>query len=315
MKTKVILTIDTEPDNQWDANLRRNPCFKNIFKLDNLQRIFDKFRAKPSYLVTFSVAKCDGVGVLKDIAKSQECEIGTHLHAWETPPLEPTIQGDGSYLHQYYDIVQRKKLANLDSVITQIFGQKPVSYRGGRYSFDGNTIAMLAEYGYLVDTSVTPGISWESDGGTNFKKYNYQDYFLPTAQAEVLEVPVSIKIKTRLPGVSKSIYLNTPNWMHAEGILRRLAHFDIIWLDPSFNTFTDMKWVSDMFLGDGARHLNIMFHSSVIIPGGSPYSIEEQKTNRFFERLERILDYLLNVKKLESVTLKEFYEYRRNYKA
>lgn len=310
METKIIITIDTESDNLWDPDLRKNPRFTNISGLARLQRSFDKFGAKPTYLVSFSVAKSDPVSVLKDIAKSANCEIGTHLHAFETPPFEHQTKGDGSYLHQYSFDVQRRKMLNIDRAITEIFGKKPVSYRAGRYSFDRHTISLLVEHGYLIDTSVTPGISWENDGGTNFKKYSTQDHFLKTEKYDLLEVPVSIKIDALFPAISKSIYLNTPNWMHAEGVLRRIAHFDVTWLDPSFNTYEKMKLACDLLLEQNVRFLNIMFHSSVIVPGGTPYTLSGKDVDRFFERLERLLDYLLRVKKLDALTLKEFYDIR-----
>lgn len=314
METKVLISVDTEPDNQWDPNLRKIPQFANIYELGKLQRLFDKFSAKPTYLVTYSVIKSDAAVVLKDIAKSVDCEIGTHLHAWETPPFDSSLKGDGSYLHQYPLSIQQQKMANVDTLITESFGKKPVTYRAGRYSFDKNTLALLGELGYFVDTSVTPGISWENDGGTNFKKFCLKDcFFQIEGKEDLLEVPVTIKIETNFPCLAKIMYLNMPNWTHAEGVLRRIADFNIFWLDPSFNTYEDMRWVCDTLLAEGSRCLNIMFHSSVIIPGGSPYTANEPKTNEFFIRLERLLDYLLHVRKLQSITLAEFYEYRKNY--
>jgi len=312
MDTKVVITIDTESDNLWDSGLRKNPRFNNIFEIPRLQKIFDKYSVKPTYLITFSVAKNDAAGVLKEIARSRKCEIGSHLHSWETPPFERQARGDGTYLHQYPYKVQREKFSNLDSVLKNVFGDKPVSYRGGRYSFDKNIISILAEYGYLVDTSVTPGISWENDGGVNFKKFGRKDHVIKTQGSGILEVPVSIKIKSLLPQISKAVYLNTPNWTHAEGMLRRLAKFDIIWLDPSFNEYGKMRWACDSLLSEGVRHLNIMFHSSVIIPGGSPYTMDKASTDKFFENIERLLEYVVRSKKLEVLTLKEFHGYRSN---
>jgi len=313
MPTKLIITIDTEPDNQWDPALRANPRFQNIYGLNRLQKLFDRFKAKPTYLVSYSVVKSDAVNVLKNIKESSDCEIGTHLHSWETPPLMSPLKGDGTYLHQYTLPVQKEKFSNIDTLITDTFRQKQASYRAGRYSFDKNTLPLLAEYGYLVDTSVTPGVSWENDGGTNFKKFICQDSFLdPKNCGELLEVPVSIKIRTKAAGVARPLYLNTPNWLHTEGILRRITGFDIIWLDPSFNTYDEMRWASDLFLEEEARFLNIMFHSSVVTPGTSPYVGTEQEAEGFYERLGRILEYLLVVKKLESITLREYYYYRRS---
>src|SRR3989338_3450695 len=142
MKTKIVITIDTEADNLWDLDRRKNLQFKNIAELSKLQRLFDKFHAKPTYLTTFSVVTSGAVSVLRDMAKSRVCEIGSHLHAFDTPPFKPPLTGDGSYLHQYSTDVQDEKMFNLDDVITEGFGSKPVSYRGGRYSFDENAITI-----------------------------------------------------------------------------------------------------------------------------------------------------------------------------
>ena len=161
----------------------------------------------------------------------------------------------------------------------------------------------------MIDSSISPGISWENDGGEDFKKWTCRDCFFRTG---MLEVPPTIEIKAKMLRISKFLYLNTPNWTHAEGVLRRLVNFNIIWLDPSFNKFEDMKWVCDKLLGEDVGCLNIMFHSCVIISGGSPYTMSKENVNIFYERLEQLLDYLLKVKKLETLTLQEFYSYRKD---
>ncbi len=307
--TKVVITIDTEPDNMWKPDSQSKPHFRNISELSKLQKLFDRFKVKPTYLVTFSVANSREVTVLQDIAKAVPCEIGAHLHALETPAFKGRLRGDGSYLHQYSLAAQREKLATLDESLGKVFGYKPVSYRAGRWSLDDNAILTLSEHGYLVDTSVLPGISWERDGGINFKKFSGEDSFIGP-RSELLEIPVSTLIIA--PGIAKFIYLNTPNWTHAEGILRRIAGFNILVLDPCYNTYDAMKSASDILLGQGRRVLNIAFHSSAIIAGGTPYTMSEKDVRMFFERLERLLEYLVKAKGLEGLTLKEFYNYRRS---
>lgn len=311
---KVVITVDTEPDNMWALNSSQRPQFKNISELSKLQKLFDKFRVKPTYLVTFSVINSNAVSVLKDIAESLNCEVGTHLHAMETPPFKMPLKGDGSYLQHYSPDIQEEKMAALDSLISDTFGSKPVSYRGGRWSFDETAIFILSKYGYLVDTSVTPGISWENYAGPNFKKSTCKDYFICVeGNGDILEVPASTVIKSKAKRLAELLYFNTPNWTRVEGALRRLAGFDILWLDPSFNSFEEMKWASAVLLSGGVRHLNISFHSSAIIPGGTPYTMSEKSTGVFFNNLESLLDYLLNDKKLEVLTLKEFYKsYKSN---
>lgn len=311
MHTKAIVTIDTEPDNQWDLQLRKNLAFRNIAAIDKLQRIFDQLGLKPTYFVSYSVATCPAVSLLKDIKKSARCEIGAHLHAWETPPFQPALKGDGSYLHQYSLKIQEEKFKNLDSLLCDTFKDKPLSYRGGRYSFDAHAVTLLSKYGYCVDSSVTPGVSWEKDGGINFKDARRDDYLLQPEDKWLLEVPVTVRIRTKFKKAADFFYFNSPPWMHAQGFLRRLAGFRIIWLDPSFNEYEDMRFVCDTLLAQGSRYLNIMFHSSVIISGGSPYTPDEKSTSLFFERLRRLLDYLLKERKLQGLTIKEYSDYRK----
>jgi hypothetical protein len=309
--TTVVITVDTESDNLWDPALVRHPEFRNIVALPRLQGVFDTFGATPTYLVTFGVARNAAVGALKDIHAAGRCEIGAHLHPLETPPWVGPAAGDGSYLHHYARPIQQQKLARLDETLGHVFGQKASSYRGGRYSFDGHTPALLGDQGYRVDTSVTPGISWEADGGPNFKHHPHRHYFLGAGEYPLLEVPVSIKVRTRLPALSKALYLTMPPWTHTEGILRRLTRLNIVWLDPSFNTDEDMRWLCDALLAEGVAGINVMFHSSVIVQGGTPYTMTAEETERFFGRLERLLDYLLRVQGLKTQTLSQFYETRR----
>lgn len=308
MAIKVLITVDTEADNMWNPALRQSPRFENIASLDKLQRVFDKFKAKPTYLVAYSVAKSEFVPVLKDIAKSSPCEIGAHLHALETPPFISQRQGDGSFLHQYAVEVQAQKLANIDRLLSDVFARKPVSYRGGRWSVNRDIIAILETKGYLVDSSVTPGISWQHIGGLNFKKSSRRDAFL---NEWLLEVPATMMITSRFARLAMPLYLNLPDCTHIEGLLRRLSGFDIIWLDPSFNELEKMKQVCDRLIGDDVGFLNIIFHSSVIIAGGTPYTMTQASVELFFRRLNELLEYLMNGKKLESLTLEEYYNCRK----
>jgi len=308
MGTKVLITIDTECDNMWSAQACRNPAFANIENLPRLQALFDRFKAKPTYLVTYSVANSGQISVLKDIAKSSSCEIGTHLHAMETPPFVSQRQGDGSFLHQYDVEAQAEKLANIDRLLTDVFAKKPVSYRGGRWSINHDLLVLLSKKGYFVDSSVTPGISWQRIGGLNFKKNTNKDHF---SSEGVLEVPASMVITSRLRPLAVPLYMNLPDFTHIEGILRRLSGFDIIWLDPSFNDFEKMKLACQSLIEEGADFLNIIFHSSVIIAGGTPFTMTQEKVDLFFQRLEQILDFLINQKGLSSITVRQYYDYRK----
>ncbi len=67
------------------------------------------------------------------------------------------------------------KLKNLTEHIESAFGKRPLSFRSGRYGFNENVARVLVENGYLIDSSVTPLLSWDvykgipgGNGGPDF---------------------------------------------------------------------------------------------------------------------------------------------------
>ena len=86
--THVLLGVDTEADNQWEAASRDNLTVKNIEALPRLQKLCDEYGVRPTYLLTHEVAVDEGAkSILRDLAAGGRCEIGTHHHPWTTPPL------------------------------------------------------------------------------------------------------------------------------------------------------------------------------------------------------------------------------------
>jgi hypothetical protein len=86
----LLVGIDTEGDNQWDAAAREHQTFENIYALGALHDRFERHGVRPTYLVTYPVV-CDprSADALTRLVASGTCEIGTHHHAWETPPCTP----------------------------------------------------------------------------------------------------------------------------------------------------------------------------------------------------------------------------------
>ena len=79
-----IISIDTEEDN-WNTPFNP-PTLENIRRIPIAQELFDKYSIRPTYLVTYAVVcESQSVSVLKPILDAGRCEIGTHLHPWNTP--------------------------------------------------------------------------------------------------------------------------------------------------------------------------------------------------------------------------------------
>ena len=83
----LLVGIDTEGDNQWDAAARINQRFENIYALPTLHALFARHGVRPTYLITHPVAAdTRSADVLRELKARGDCEIGAHHHAWETPP-------------------------------------------------------------------------------------------------------------------------------------------------------------------------------------------------------------------------------------
>ena len=83
----LLVGIDTEGDNQWDAAARANQRFENLYALPVLHALFARHGVRPTYVITYPVARDPrSAAVLRELKARGDCEIGAHHHAWETPP-------------------------------------------------------------------------------------------------------------------------------------------------------------------------------------------------------------------------------------
>ena len=60
------------------------------------------------------------------------------------------------------------QLAELTTAITRAVGDRPVSYRSGRFGFDASHVSALERFGYLVESSVAPLFYEAHKGGPDF---------------------------------------------------------------------------------------------------------------------------------------------------
>jgi hypothetical protein len=312
MKKYLLITIDTEIDSPyWKPELPFS--LKNIKAVLRLQKLFQKYDIKATYLVTYPVAdNKESKSILKEFSDREEIEIGTHLHTWTTPPfLSGREKLKLDYPHR--SKLELEKLSTLTQKIETSFGKRPISYRAGRYGFDRESLKYLKDLNYLIDSSITPSINWSSDGGPNFADFTQlKPYFLDendikkSGQSSILEVPISIAVNRKLPSFLSQAYCHLP--MEIKGLLKKINLIKTIWLRPSIFSFEEMKWLSDYLLDSDNQVLNMMFHSNELLAGTSPYVKTKKQEENFFLNLENILNYLIFQKKLESKTLFGFYQ-------
>lgn len=293
----ILIGIDTEADDQWSRRGREANSVENAGRLPALQKLFEEHGARPSYVVTWEMAtRPESQPILRELARSGRCEIGTHLHPWSSPPFRPEDLRDHTYPHNLPGELLERQLRELTAVIEQGLGARPTTYRAGRNGFDHRSLPILERLGYTVDTSVDPLFNERRKGGMSFAGApldpyhpDYADVRRPGA-ARILEVPISSATLPWLPKPIEAAYarLRPIPW---RGALKRLG-LRPVWLRPSYTSLADMRAFADALAARSAPCFNLIFHSSEILPGGSPYTPDEASVARFLDDLRRLLDHL-----------------------
>jgi hypothetical protein len=313
----LLVGIDTEGDNQWDAAARANQTFANIYALPRLHALFARHGVRPTYVITYPVAKDPrSADVLRQLAAGGDCEIGAHHHVWETPPCT----ADDIARHAYASTLPRTQfeaqLQSLTEAIATGVGVRPVSYRSGRFGFSAEHVAALERLGYLVESSVAPLFYEAHKGGPEFVEAPLTPYFLAYDHAarpgtsNVLEVPVSAALNRWLPKRLQYAYARAPRPYTTKRLLRVLGLLRLRWLRPSYSSLDDMMSLSRDLTRAGEPVLNLLFHSSEAIVGGSPYNRTAAELDAFCDRLERFLSFA--TKELGAVPA-TFAEFRERY--
>src|SRR5262245_7218657 len=276
-----LITIDTEGDNLWAAP--REVTTENAAWLPRFQALCERFAFRPTYLTNYEmVMDSRFVDFARSAMDRGGAEVGMHLHAWNSPPEHRVTDDDYRrvpYLVDYPTPVLRAKVRDMTARLEDVFGRKVVSHRAGRWTMDARYVETLIEEGYLVDCSVTPYVSWRSNygavhgvGGSDYRHCGDRSYFVdPTdllkpGTSPLLEVPVTVMPRHRL--TSRSVPAVAYAHPLCARVLNKLLPND--WLRPRRGNRERMVAIVERAARDGHDHLELMTHSSELMPVGSP---------------------------------------------
>jgi peptidoglycan/xylan/chitin deacetylase (PgdA/CDA1 family) len=306
--TRVLLGVDTEADNQWEAASRENIAVRNIAELARLQELCDEYGVRPTYLLTQEVAvDAESKAILKELAATGRSEIGTHHHPWTTPPLVEDHLYPLNLTPEHF----HAQLRELTQAVTDVTGERPVSYRAGRNGFAGWQVEILEREGYLIDSSVDPFFNERKKGGPSFAGAPMTPYFVSgenpcrPGPTKLLELPITSALNRQWPQWLQTVYADYTPAYQFRRVLRLLRIARPIWLRPSYSKTQDMLWLAEKLVSTKAPLANIIFHSSELLPGGSPYNVTETDVERFYEALRKLLE-LLAKRGVQGKTFREF---------
>jgi hypothetical protein len=206
----------------------------------------------------------------------------------------------------------REKIQRLTELLEDRFDHPMVSHRAGRWGFTACYARLLVEYGYRVDCSVTPFVSWRSvkgdprgAGGCDFSRFPARPYFLDLGNAgqegasALLEVPVTIVRKYRF---AQPIEDYVP-------LLRRYvgrAFPAVVWMRPTGRNRRFLSALLEQAREQNSPYVEFMLHSSELMPGGSPTFRSAASIENLYEDLEALFE--IAAEHFQGATMREFHD-------
>jgi hypothetical protein len=141
----------------------------------------------------------------------------------------------------------------------------------------------LTPYFLSYDSAVTPGTS------------------------RLLEVPCTTMLDRDVPDTLARAYARAPFPYTTKRLLRKLGLARLDWLRPSYSSFEAMCALARRVASRGVPVLNLIFHSSEAIVGGSPYNRTEEELTAFLDRLDRFLSFATKELDAKPATFREFH--------
>ena len=317
----IAITIDTECDKGAKWKVKQPLSFKNIYNgvVNNLQPIFDKHHVKATYLLSPEIMMDkQSVAVFKSFGN--KVELGTHLHAeFIEPQANFNCTNTSQFQSDFDSEVERTKLENLTFLFKQTFDYQPLSFRAGRFGIGNQSLQILQNLGYTVDSSVTPDTKWTNQISGNIVNFNgapYQPYypsiddFCKEGTMNILEVPVSVinrKISRMPLFLKRNLKLNRS---YQQIIFNYCTNFSKpAWLRPTNSDIETLKNITNRFIKIGGKDdvfLCMMFHSNEFELDMSPYSLTKPAMDKIIDRLDSYLEWLTKTYQTNGIGLSEF---------
>jgi hypothetical protein len=315
----LVITIDTEEDNWNRYSATDNPT-TNIERIVSLQKLFDEYDVRPTYLITYPVATNPrAINVLKRILEEGKCEIGTHCHPWNTPPFDANalIRKQDTMLCNLPESVVLDKLTTLHETIYRNFGIAPVSFRAGRWGFGPVVARALCLLGYRVDSSVMPYTDWRPNFGPDYSefgpasfRFDAEGIHCKMENGRLLEVPQTVGFLQRNFSLTYRIWrlleIDISKRFHFRGVMDCLGLINKVTLSPELENTHTLIQLSQRMVKNKYSCLNYTFHSSSLLSGLSPFVRTLGDELIFHEKIKEFLVFV-NKQGWSSKTLSQVY--------
>jgi len=293
---QLFIVVDTEEEFDWSRPFSRAAvAVTAISEVSRLQVVLSRYRITPTYVVDYPVATTPAAAArLAALTKSGECHIGAHLHPWVNPPHVEALGSKTSYACNLGSQLEREKILQLKTAISDNLGVTPRAYKAGRYGFGSTTADILESLGFDVDLSVNPHMDFSADGGPNFEGFEPVPSFFGQRR-RMLELPCTTGFTGLARRFGPTLHrAASTRWLEPlrpVGALARTGTLNKVMLSPEGNTFAEMQALTRTLYQDGVRTFALTFHSPSLKPGCTSYVRTAAERDAFLGTIDRYCDF------------------------
>lgn len=319
MHVAFCATVDCECDKDGKWRVRRPLSCSNI--PEGVRRVLKPlgldFGIRWTMLLSPEVLEDDEA--VDSLISMERAELGTHLHS---EFVEPDAKRDCLRTDTPQSALpaelEFRKLENLTARFIQKTGNRPRSFRAGRFGYSGRTWEYLEKLGYRVDSSVTPWWRQRFEEGEGHDHWGLrpEPFWAVGPQGRggggVLEIPVTIGNPKLLGAPDAMIRVAARSSRLRRGAERIFSGKKVTWLRPVRSSADEMfelaVAVVENWRGKGPPILNMMFHSNELKAGMSPYCASEADVDRLRKQIEELVERLVKRYEIQFGTLSEVKE-------
>lgn len=292
----LAISLDVEEEGLFQGSYaQKEVTVKNTRALLNLKP-FLKEGLRPTLFTAYPVFKDPRSVEILHLLQEEGCEIGAHLHYWNTPPI-PTLDLEKPLTKvPAVSLDQELFSAKIDSILDaakKANFKELNSFRMGRWDIHSHHFAALSKAKFLVDASVRPlhGTTSKDKQPDHFKAMA-SPYWIPTREGLLFEVPLTVTPLTLfLPGLLNN--LEALGLKSGIGWLKsRMNYWGALALLPVYQPLIMLKIITLIYLARGGQVLSLTWHSSEMEPGATPHLSSKAQVDKLLLRLHKYLAWL-----------------------
>lgn len=293
-KLALALSLDVEEEGLFCGNYNcNNPAISNITHLSRLEPFFERGLKATFFCAHCAFTDSTAQKMLENMRDRHGVEIGAHLHHWNTPPLAK----QATFLKKAWSAEiplddLSAKMETLFKAANLFQGQAVDVFRMGRWDLHKKHWPLLQDFGVKYDASVRPLHAFRFPEGPNHFNAPNDPYRVNLAHGDICEVPLTCVPLLNSFKEFDFFKTNLRKW----GALALLPIEHPLWL---------MKLTTLLHVARGGKTLSLTWHSSEMMPGGSPHLADENAVNRFLAKVLAWLSWLEDTFTMEYLTISQ----------